>query len=889
MPVLAQVNSLFRNLFRKTRIEKDLDEEIGSHLELLTDQKIEEGMNPQDARRAARIELGGVEQIKENVRAVRAGVWFETMWQDLRFGVRMLRKNPSFFTVAVLTLTLGIGVNTAIFAVVNGILLRPLPYPHSERIVKVGSAYKGVPYSGAVIDGPHYQFLRQYSRTFESVEANDVITSGVNVSGSPESEHLVSAAVSAGFFRVLDVEPAMGHAFTEEEDRPGGPCAVVLTNGLWRLRYAGDPLVVGRSITVNEQSCLVTGVLPRNFSFDGSPDILMPTRIPPTTRDVGHSYSMLARLKPGATLDQARAEMQSLFTQFKTSHGDLVDQAETGISVEPYLDSIVGDVRPSLWLLFGAVSLLLLIACANVASLLLSRAATRASEIAIRSALGAGRRRLTRQLVTESAVLAFVGAGLGLLLARWGISALRSVAPSGVPRATDISSDLRVAVFAFLLAGLTVVVFGLVPALRASRVDINMLLQTTSDRAGVDAGRVKARNLLIGAEIALSVVLLAGAVLLMRSFVVLRSVDPGFDPTNVLTFKMSPSPRYSTTTLLWDFERRVLVRFDALPGVDTAAVAICLPLQMGPDIPTEIVGQPQTSALNPHYRTVSPDYFRSLKIPIVLGRPFTDADVSDSTPVIIINEAMARSSFRNHNPLGEHLQLGVGLGAQYADPPRIIVGVAGDVRESSLDQPARETVFIPRSQVPTALTADINRLAGASWAIKGSIPPTQLANAVRQTVLAIDPQQPISAIRTMKEAMSSTIERQQFTAVLMILFAAFGVVLAAVGTYGVVSCTVAQRTHEIGIRRAVGAKGRDVVTLILLEALRPALVGAIFGIAGALVLSRVLASELYDVSPRDPLTLASVAVSLIVVTLVASYIPARRATTVDPMVALRHE
>jgi putative ABC transport system permease protein len=887
MPVLAQMNSLVRNLLRKPRIEKELDEEISSHVDLLTDEKIKEGMNSQDARRAARIELGGVEQIKENARAVRVGVWLETLWQDIRFGVRMLRKNPSFAAVTILTLALGIGVNTAIFGVVNGILLRPLPYPQAERIVKVGSAYKGESYT--VIDGPHYQFLRQYSRTFESVEAHDVVTSGVNVSGNAESEHLVGAAVSAGFFQVLGVQPTIGRAFTEEEDRPGGPCTVVLTNGLWRRRYAGDPSLVGRSITVNEQSCLVTGVLPRNFSFDGSPEVLMSTRIPPTTRDVGHSYSMLARLKPGTTLNQTRSEMRALFTQFKAAHGDLVDQDETGISVEPYLDSIVGDVRPSLWLLFGAVSLLLLIASANVANLLFSRSVARANEITIRLALGAGRRRLTRQLVTESAVLAFVGGGLGLVLARWGISALRGIAPSGIPRVSDVSSDLRVAAFAFLLAGLTVLVFGLAPALHASRVDISTALQATGERTGADTSRVKARTLLVGVEIALSVVLLAGAVLLMRSFVALRRVDPGFDPTNVLTFKMSPSPRYSTTALLSDFERRVLVRFDALPGVGAAAVAICLPFELGPDMPTEIVGRAQTTPMNPHYRPVSPDYFRSLGIPLVLGRSFTDADASDSTPVVIINEAMARRFFNDRNPLGEHLQLGVGLGAQYADPPRMVVGVAGDVRESSLDQPAGPTVFIPRSQVPPTLTADINRLAGASWAIRATLPPTQLANSLRQSIISIDPQQPISGMRTMKEILSAAVERQQFTAVLMILFAAFGVVLATVGAYGVISCTVAQRTHEIGIRRALGAEGRNVINLILFQVLWPALVGAICGIAGELVLSRFLASELYDVSPRDPLTLIGVASSLIAVTLVASYIPARRATKVDPMIALRHE
>ena len=889
MPLLQSISAGFRGLFRKQQMELDLDEEIRSHLDLLADQRIREGMSSGEARRAARIELGGIEQVKEQVRAVRAGVWLETLWQDLRFAVRMLRKSPGFTIVAVLTLALGIGATTAIFTVVEGVLLRPLPYPDAERIVRIGSAFRDALDNGAVIAGPHYQFLREYSKSFEFVEAHDVITAGVNVSGATEPEHLVSAAVSAGFFDVLGVAPALGRAFTTEEDRPGGPCVVVLTDSLWHRRYTGDSGIVGRTVELNSESCLVTGVLPPSFRFDQNADIFMPTRIPAATRDLGHSYFMLARLKPGVTLAQAQAELQTLLARFKTSHGDLVSQDETGIAVRPYLDWIVGDARPSLWILFGAVGLLLFIACINVANLLLSRSAARTREIATRAALGAGRLRLTRQLLTEGALLAFVGGSLGLLMACWGVSVLRAIAPSTLPRVADISLDLRVTLFVLLLSEFTVLVFALAPALRAGRIDVDLSLKDASGRASSGTDHASLRTLLIGAEIALSFILLTGAVLLTRSFVALRGVGPGFDPANILVFKMSPLPRYSTTLLLSRFEQQTLERLDALPGVESASVAICMPLELGPDMPSEIIGQSPPNTLNPHYRTVSPDYFRSLKISMIRGRSFADSDTSDSAPVIIINDSMARGVFKGSDPLGQQIHLGVGLGPEYVDPPRVIVGVAGDVRESRLNQPAGWTVFIPRAQVPTALTAPINRLVGTSWAVRTRIPPEQLADTVRHAVLTVDPEQPISDVRTMEQMMSASVGSQRFTLLLMTIFATLGVLLASVGVYGVISYVVSQRTREISIRTALGAQRGDILKMVISNGLKPALIGVGTGIAGAVALAHLLSTLLFGVRPADPATFIAVTILLLSVALLACYIPAKRATKVDPMVALRHE
>ena len=541
---------------------------------------------PGEARRDALIKLGGIEQTKERIREQRDFL-FSNPFAGSSFWARMLRKSPGFTAVAVLTLALGIGATTAIFTVVETVLLRPLPYPHGERIVEIGSAFQEAGlYNGEVIDGPHYQFLRENSQSFDSLEAHDVVTAGMNVSDATQPEHLASAAVSAGFFRVLGIEPVLGRAFTEDEDRPGGPCVAVLTDGFWRRRYAGDRAVVGRTISLNNENCLITGVLPPSFRFDQSAEIFMPVRIPAATRDLGHFYFMLARLKPGVTLAQAQSELQTLFARFKTAHGDLVSQGETGIVARPYLDWLVGDTRTSLWVLFGAVGLLLLIACVNVANLLLSRSAARTGEMAMRATLGAGRLRLTRQVLTEGALLASAGAGCGILIARWGISILRTIVPNTLPRVADISLDLRVTVFALLVSGFTVLVFALAPALRTSHRGIDATGRSSSGNE-----QAALRTLLIGAEIALSFMLLTGAVLLTRSFVTLRGVGPGFDPANVLIFKMSPLPRYSTTLLLSNFEQQVLDRLHPLPGVEVASVAICLPLELGPDMPSEIVGQ----------------------------------------------------------------------------------------------------------------------------------------------------------------------------------------------------------------------------------------------------------------------------------------------------------
>jgi putative ABC transport system permease protein len=685
------------------------------------------------------------------------------------------------------------------------------------------------------------------------------------------------------------VAPVLGRVFTPEEDRPESGCVAILTDSLWRTRYNGDHSIVGGSITVNGESCSVVGVLPPRFRFHLDAGLFMPIRIAAVPRDLGHYYNLMARLKPGVTIDQARAELKTLFTRFRAAHGDLIDDGEIGLQAGRYQDRIVADVRPALWMLLGAVSLLLLIACANLANLLASRAMVRTREMAVRAALGAGRLRLARQLITESALLAFAGGVCGLLLAYLGVPVLLHLSPSGLPRASDISVDPRVVAFAFLLSAGTVLVFGVAPAMFASRVDVNVALKAVGNRTATGTGRHLSGRFFVGTEVALSVVLLTGSVLLMRSFVRLQSVAPGFDPRGVLTFKMSIPPRYASTTGMWEFERETLARLDALPGVDVAASATCLPLDIGPDMPTAVIGRLPAALLNPAYRPVSPDYFRALGIPLVRGRFFVDSDRQKSSPVTIINASFAHQIFQGRDPIGQRLQLGVGLGPEYADSPREIVGVVGDVRETSLEKAAQITVFIPRAQIPDTENVLINRLLPMSWAVRTKLPPANLARAIRQAILSVDPQQPAAAMRTMEQALSASVDRQRFTLLLMTIFASLAVVMAAVGVYGVVSYQVRQRERELAIRLALGAAPRALVRMITMREIRPIAVGVTAGLFASFALARIIRSLLFETSPNDPVTLAAGAAALAGLACLACYLPARRASLADPMHILRDE
>jgi len=877
-----------RGLLRARRDEGDFADELASHVALHIDDGIRGGLTLEEARRQALIRLGGVEQTRQAYRERRGLPWLESLLQDIRYGFRTLRRSPGFAITAVLTLTLGLGVVTAMFTVINSVLLRPLPYPHPERIAYISSRYEGgLDYH--VTRAAQYRFLQERSRVFESFALNDVLPSGVNLSGGGEPEQVKSALVSGDFFKLLGVGPSIGRAFSAEEDRPGGVCAVVLTDKLWRTRYNGDRSILRNPITINGKSCSAVGILPPSFRFHFDADMFMPLQIAAAPRDLGHYYSLLGRLRPEITQQQAREELAALFSQFKASHGDLVDAGEIGFATGRYQDAVLANARPTLWVLFGAACLMLLIACVNVAHLQFSRALVRSSEMALRAALGASRLRLARQLVTESALLTFAGAGFGLLLTYFGVPLLLHLSPSGLPRSTYISVDLDVVAFSVALSTVTLMVFGAAPAMSKGRVNVNVAPRAASHSAPPGkAGRL-GRDLLIITEVALSLMLLTGAVLLMRSFVGLEEVDPGFDARNLLTFTMSLPPRYSTTSLTWEFERELLGRLNALPGVKAAASATSLPMGAGPDMPGIVLGQSPPVTINPAYRPVSPDYFKVLGTPLVRGRRFMDSDTTNSAPVAIINASLAHQIFADRNPLGQKIQLGAGLGPEYADPPRVIVGVAGDVRETSLDTPAGITVFIPRAQVPNVLTPLMNRVLPMSWAVRTRVPPAQLFGAIRQAILSVDAQQPAADMRTMEQTMSDVLDRQRFTLILMTIFASLATMMAAVGIYGVISYQIQQRTREVGIRMALGAQRADITLLVLKKAAALLGLGLVFGLAGSWFATRAIKGFLFDVGQHDPITIIGVCVLLAACGIIAALIPAHRAASVDPMRALRSE
>lgn len=808
--------------------------------------------------------------------------------QDVRFALRQLRRSPAFTIAITATLAISLGAVIGIFMVVDGILLRPLPYPQPNRLIEVSTRYDGGP-EYHVIRSAQFRFLREFSQVFDSLALYEVAPSGVNLSGSGDPESVPATYVTADFFRVLRITPTLGRAFDPHEDRPQGGCVAVITDGLFIRRYNQNPSILTNRIRVNEQACNVIGILPKGFRFEYQAEVFLPLRVAAEPRDLGHYFRLLGRLKPARTAEGAQAELKMLFPQFKKLHGDLVDDGEAGFRADAYQKVIVGNTGTALWALLGSVFLLHLIACVNVAHLQLARASTRTKEMAVRAALGAQRTRLLRQSITESAVLAFAGTACGVGVCLIGLPILLHVAPSGIPRIHELAFHFEIVCFASMMSVVTLLISGLGPALLASQVDLNTLIK--AGPLGLTTGTLRglAQRGFIGTEVALSVVLLTGALLLIRSFSALEGIDPGFDPHHVLVFKMSLPPSYSTTSRVSQFEGTVRARLQALPGVDQVASATSLPMEAGPDMPGLILAQPSPLTMNPAYRPVSPAYFHVLGIPFVRGRGFTDADTSTSTPVAIINETLARQAFGNRDAVGRRLKLGVGLNSEYADSTRVIVGVVHDVRETSLAAQATATVFIPRAQIPDTLTLQMNKVLPISWAIRTKIPSKQVIDSVRRAVIAVNSEQPIADVRTMDQELSATLDRQRFTTSLMTIFASVALLLASVGVYGVTSYQVRQRQRELSIRVALGAVPRSLVFLVTMAGGRVIGAGILVGLGASLILARLIRSLLFETSPNDPASLFASAFVLAVLAFFAVYVPARRACFVDPMKILRDE
>jgi len=802
----------------------------------------------------------------------------ETLWQDLRYGLRALLKKPGFAGVAALTLALGIGANSTIFSFVNGILLRPLPYDQPERLVLLDEASLKLGDTSMGVSFPNFLDWREQNHVFEGIAAYD--NDSFTLVGSGQPEQFRGEDISSGLFEILGVAPVLGRTIRPEEDHPGSDAVVILSYGLWQRRFGSDPAIIGRAITLNSHLRTVIGVMPPGFRFPEVADLWVPLALNTKmyTRN-DHGLGAIARLKPGVTLEQAQAEMITIARRIEEQN----PVTNEGLTVKVYnlRAELVGDYRQALLILLGVVGFVLLIACANVANLLLARASTRQKEMAIRAALGASRWRIVRQLISESLLLSVLGGALGLVFALWGLDLLLAAIPVEFPFWMKFNLDARVLGFTIAISLLTGVVFGLAPALQASKVDLNETLKE-GGRSAAGAGRRRLRNLLVVAEVALSLVLLAGAGLMMRSFLQLQRVNPGLDPNNVLTMTISlPHAKYREPEKVGAFFQQLLGRVRALPGAQAAGAISNLPLsgpQWGRSLTVE--GRPvlhvgQAPMIN--HCVITPNYFRAMGIPLREGRDFTEADGKDALKVTIIDERLAHEYWPIDSPLGKRIRFGP---PEDNEPWYTIVGVVGEVRHERLDIVTRKSIYVPYLQIP------IGRM---TLAVRTATDPLSLAGAVRRQVKELDAAQPVSNIRTMTEVITRSVWQPRLYAILFGVFAAVALVLASVGIYGVISYTVAQRTHEIGIRMALGAQNRDVFKLVLGQGMILALAGIALGLVASFALTRVMSSLLFEVSATDPVTFSCIPLLLAAVALLACYIPARRATKVDPGVALRYE
>jgi len=814
--------------------------------------------------------------------------------QDLRYAARALRRSPGFAITAILALALGIGANTAIFSVINTVLLQPLNYPEPNRLVELElSSPQG---NANVTSIPKFIAWKNLTNVFQAVAAYDLGGPGVNLTGGDRPEQLKGLHVSADYFSVFGATTVLGRPFTPEEDRPGGPDVAVISNGLWRSRFGADPNLVGSTISLGGEPYVVTGVLRPGFSSDPPADIYLPLRADPNSSDQAHYLRATARLLPGVTLSMAQAAMKLSAKEYEQKFPNSLGP-QGSFTAEPLRDTVVGDVRKALLVLLGAVGLVLLIACANVANLLLARATVRQREIAIRAAIGAGRARIIRQLLTESVLLALAGGVLGLILGYAGVRALLAINPGNIPRIGDsgsaVSLDWTVLLFTFAISVLTGILFGLIPAMNASRTDLNATLKESGSRTGGSSHHHRIRSILVVTEMSLAIVLLVGAALLIRTFLALRTVDPGFDAHNVLVMEMSlTGPRFEKTAGVAELVRDAEQRVEALPGVESMASTCCLPLEGGLGLPFSIVGRPLTNGPytgGASWRTISPEYFKVFHIPLIRGRLFTDRDDAGSAPVVLINEGLAKQYWKDADPVGQQIVIGKGVGPEFEEPPRQILGVVGDVRDQGLNNNPDPIMYVPVSQIPNGVTALNNRIIPLTWVVRTKVSPNSVSPDIQKELRAASGGLPVGHIRSMDQVRIESTALTDFNMTLLAVFAGIALVLAAVGIYGLMAYSVQQRIQETGIRMALGASPEDVRKMVVWQGMRLALAGVLLGVASAFALSRVLASFLFGVQPRDPLTFAIVAVVLSLIALLATYVPALRASRVDPMAALRYE
>lgn len=862
-------------LFNKQLKDHELDEELESHVQMHIEDNVRSGMTPEEARREAVIKLGGLESTKEAYRDQRGLPLLETLCQDIRYAARMLRKNPGFAAVAVLTLALGIGANTAIFSIVHALLLRPLPYPDGDRIVRISAAQRQKNADHLPLSAPDFVDLEKENRVFEATAAYRgwpfIIT------GSGEPVKVFGQRISAGFFRVLGVKPMLGRAFLPDEDQHGNDNVVILSYQLWQSRYGGATNVIGSALNINDTTRTVVGVMPPDFSFQSLENALwVPIAFGPEDLNRNlDNLSVIGRLRSGVSLQQAQSAMAIFTDQLEQQYPE--DRGK-GSSVVSLREDTVGKVRSSLIMLLGAVGFVLLIACLNVANLQLNRALGRRREFAIRSALGALRWRLVGQLLSENLLLALIGGALALLLAFLGLESCQRLIADQMPQIQEATIDHAVVGFALLVSALAGATFCLVPAFQASRFNLTESLKAGGD-ASAGPPRQRLRSALVVTEVALALMLLAAAGLLMRSFLRLRAVDTGFQTENLLTMEtFLPPARYQKPEQQRAFFQQVIRRLGTVPGVQSVGASIGLPFTDASiffSFTIEGQSSPSDGQLIASYRAISPNYFRTMGIPLLVGRDFSEQDHAQAPGVVIVNRSFARRYFQGEDPLGKQIDIGDGY-----NKPREIVGVVADAKSKTLTASATPEMYVVYLQRPWSWLR---------YAVHASIAPETLTSAVRKAVWSVDKDIPVTELKTMDRLISQTVTEPRFYLVLLSLFAGIALLLAALGIYGVVAYSVKQRTQEIGIRMALGAQRTVVLGLVVRQGMKLVFCGVVLGMLGALATTRLLTKLLFGVSATDPATFAGMSLLLGFVALLACYLPARRAAKVNPMVALRYE
>jgi predicted permease len=889
MRLVNTLRALISTLFRRTGVEQEMDEEMRAHIERRAEELERSGVAREEAERRARIEFGGVERFKEECREERGGMWPETVWNDVKFGLRMLRKSPGFTATAVLTLALGIGANTAVFSVVNAVVLRPLPYGKLDRLVIVKEWIpKAVP-DPIPVCAPDVVQIQRENQTFEALAGFKGDEFDFDAGEEPRRVHV--DRVSASLFSVLGAQPAIGRAFAAEEDQPGHLVAI-LSNGFWERQFASNREVIGRSVTLNRRPYVVIGVMPRGMVFPLAgmdqgevADIFVPMAF--TAEELAgvgdnFNYSVVGRLKAGVSVAQASADLEGIARHIEETYpAEIRSQFELSAVVLPLTEQVVGKVRPLLLLLLGAVGFVLLIGCINIGNLLLARATDREREIAVRLALGASRWRLLRQLMAESMLLTVTGAGAGLAFAYWTTDVLVALMPKDIPLFHEVGVNTPVLGFTLGLAVLTGLVFGILPAVSRSRADVNGALKEGGRTGMQGLEQHGLRGALVVTEVALAMVLLVGAGLLLRSFQRVVETDPGFRPERVLTASLNlPESQYKEDAQTKSFYQQLMRRLQQMPGAKTVGASTDLPLESGwTHLFTPEGYQPPPGAnLNRcNHSVILGDYLQAMGVPLIRGRYFTEQDNENSVKVLIVSESLAKRYWPKEDAIEKRLKWGT---AESKDPWLTIVGVVGDVKPRGLDMETTQHTYEPYLQLPGS---------GMNVAVRTSVEPESMAAQLRRTVWSVDPELAVARLRTMEEVIRESTSPRRFSLLLLGSFALLALVLAAIGIYGVISYAVVRRVHEIGIRMALGAQERDVMKLVLKQSMAQLGAGIAIGIAGALAVTRLLGSLLYGVRPTDPTTIGGVVVLLAGVAVAASLIPARRAMKVDPMVALRYE